>query len=55
MDYNTLRHWADSWGLVMLCVLAVLCIGWALRPGRQASKNFRDAANSIFEEDRDNG
>lgn len=32
MDYNSLRHFADSWGLVFLALLFVLAIWMALRP-----------------------
>ena len=53
MSYDALRHLADSWGLVMLGVLFVSCIGWALRPG--AKPHHHQAANSILNEDKVNG
>lgn len=33
MDYDTLRHFADSWGLVFLIAFFVGAVAWALRPG----------------------
>lgn len=33
MDYDTLRHFADSWGLVFLLAVFVAAVGWAFRPG----------------------
>ena len=53
MNYDALRHLADSWGLVLLGLLFVTCIGWALRPG--ARKHHDHAAHSILNEDKDNG
>lgn len=49
--YETLRHFADSYGLVVIFALFVLLCGWPFRPG-SASRNHA-AANSIFEEDKD--
>ena len=36
MDYNTLRHFADSWGLLFLVLVFVSAVGWALRPSARA-------------------
>ncbi|MEN3952521.1 cbb3-type cytochrome c oxidase subunit 3 [Iodidimonas sp. SYSU 1G8] len=37
MDYNDLRHLADSWGLVYLLVIFVAVVAFVFRPGaRQA-------------------
>ena len=33
MDYETLRHGADSWGLVSLVVLFVIVVAFLFRPG----------------------
>jgi len=45
--YDTLRHFADGHGLViMVAVFMVLCL-WPLRPG--AKRSNEAAANSIFE------
>ncbi len=50
--YEALRHFADSWGLVVMVItFAVLCL-WPFRPG--ASSRNEEAANAIFKED-DNG
>ena len=52
MNYDALRHFADSWGLAFMLVLFVAFIGWAFRPGsRDVSSKV---ANMIFE-DEDNG
>ncbi len=49
--YETLRHLADSYGLIaMLGVFLVLC-AWPLRPG--AKTHNRDAAHSIFRDETD--
>ncbi len=47
--YETLRHLADSWGLVVMFVMFVGFIAWPFRPGAQ-SRN-QDAANLIFEDE----
>lgn len=46
-DYDALRHFADSWGLVMMGVAFLAFTGWAFRPGGRAANDR--AANSIFE------
>ncbi|WP_224702322.1 cbb3-type cytochrome oxidase subunit 3 [Devosia aquimaris] len=33
MDYNTLRHFADSWGLVYLFVIFLAVAVYIFRPG----------------------
>jgi cytochrome c oxidase cbb3-type subunit 4 len=33
MSYDTLRHFADSWGLVFLFVVFVGVGAWVFRPG----------------------
>ncbi|OBP77554.1 cbb3-type cytochrome c oxidase subunit 3 [Mesorhizobium loti] len=40
MDYNLMREFADSWGLVAMAIFLVGCIAFALRPGgkRQADQ-----------------
>jgi cytochrome c oxidase cbb3-type subunit 4 len=54
MSYDALRHFADSWGLVAMTVIFLVCIGWAFRPHSGAAN--RRAAHSIFEnEDRIDG
>jgi len=46
--YDSLRHFADSWGLVFMGLLFVTFIGWTFRKG--AGARHRDAAHMIFEE-----
>ena len=49
--YETLRHLADSWGLLaMLLVFLVLAV-WPFRPG--AGARNRDAASVIFKDETD--
>jgi cytochrome c oxidase cbb3-type subunit 4 len=51
-QYDTLRHLADSWGLVaMSAVFLALCL-WPFRPGARESN---DAAAKMIFEDEDNG
>ncbi|WP_432285901.1 cbb3-type cytochrome c oxidase subunit 3 [Aminobacter sp. BA135] len=39
MDYTTLRHFADSWGLLAMTVFFIGAILFALRPGgKQAAE-----------------
>lgn len=52
-NYDALRHFADSWGLVFMAVTFLTLIGWSLRP--QAKALHDDAANLIFDKDHDNG
>jgi cytochrome c oxidase cbb3-type subunit IV len=49
MSYDALRHFADSWGLVMMAVLYVSFVGWTFRKG--ANKHNDQAANMIFKDD----
>ena len=49
MDYNTLRHFADSWGLLYMVIVFVVAVALVLRPG--AGKLARDAAQVPFRED----
>ena len=49
--YESLRHFADSWGLlVMLLVFLFLC-AWPFRPG--AKTRNHDAAHMIFKDEND--
>ncbi|WP_170004222.1 cbb3-type cytochrome c oxidase subunit 3 [Pseudopontixanthobacter vadosimaris] len=50
--YETLRHFADSWGLLVMVILFAGLVAWPFRPG--AKKRNRDAAEVIFR-DEDNG
>lgn len=49
MSYDTLRHLADSWGLVVMALVFLGFVGWALRPG--AKPHHKQAAISILNED----
>ena len=50
-DYNSLRHLADSWGLLAMTILFLGLVLWALRP---AAKPLHDeAANMIFRSEGD--
>lgn len=45
--YETLRHFADSYGLmIMFAIFVALCL-WPFRPG--AREKNRKAANAIFQ------
>ena len=49
MDYNTMRHFADSWGLLGMTLFFIFVVLYAFRPG---SKQAADAAKSIpFKDD----
>lgn len=45
--YDNLRHFADSYGLIVMLVCFVIFCAWPFRPG--AKKYNQAAANSIFE------
>ena len=47
MDYNTMRHLADSWGLLYLFAIFVGVIYFTFRPGskEQADKNAQIPRN----------
>lgn len=49
MDYETLRHLADSWGLVYLTAVFVVVVIWAFRPG--GKKHYEDVAKIPLKED----
>lgn len=50
--YETLRHFADSWGLAAMVVTFLVLGLWPFRPG--AKEDNEAAANMIFKGD-DNG
>lgn len=52
MSYNDLRHFADSWGLVVMTIIFIGLAAWPFRPGAQ--HHNEDAANLIFK-DEENG
>jgi cytochrome c oxidase cbb3-type subunit 4 len=47
--YDTLRHFADSWGLVMMGVAFLVLVGWTFL--RSVTDGHRRAALSIFEQE----
>ncbi len=49
MDYNTLRHMADSWGLLAMAIFFIGAVLFAFRPGSR--KHADDAANIPFKEE----
>lgn len=49
--YEVLRHFADSYGLVVLLALFLTLCGWPFRPGAR-SRN-QEAAVSIFKDHHD--
>lgn len=54
MNYDDLRHVADSYGLLFLGAIFLVLIGWTFRRG--ASRHHQRAATMIFdEEDRKDG
>ncbi len=48
-DYQSMRTFADSWGLVYMVVVFLLVIAWVFRPG--ARKRSEDASRIPFKED----
>jgi cytochrome c oxidase cbb3-type subunit 4 len=52
MTYESLRHFADSYGLAAMVVAYFVFCGWAFRPGARARSE--EAANLIFK-DSDHG
>jgi cytochrome c oxidase cbb3-type subunit 4 len=49
MNYETLRHFADSYGLLFMVIIWAAFAGWAFRPG--ARERNRAAARMIFKDD----
>ncbi|MBX3565426.1 MAG: cbb3-type cytochrome c oxidase subunit 3 [Sphingomonas sp.] len=50
MNYDALRHFADSYGLVFMILVFLGLIGWTFRKG--ASRHHERAATMIFDEER---
>ena len=44
--YDMLRHFADSWGLLLMVLVFGGVVVWVFRPGARKAQN--DAANQIF-------
>ena len=49
MSFETVSHFAQTWGLVYLVILFAGVLVYALRPG--ARKKFHDAAHIPLRED----
>lgn len=49
--YETLRHFADSYGLAVICALYLTLCLWHFRPG--AKPHVEAAKLSIFKDDHD--
>ncbi|WP_075997096.1 cbb3-type cytochrome c oxidase subunit 3 [Salaquimonas pukyongi] len=47
-DYQSMRTFADSWGLLYMFLIFVGVVVWAFRPG--SKKMSEDAANIPFKE-----
>lgn len=50
-EYQLMRTFADSWGLLAMTVFFVLAVIWVFRPGTK--KLSDDAAQIPFREDKD--
>ena len=49
MTYDAIRHFADSWGLVLMALVFLTLVAWPFLPGARHG-NAR-AATSIFEDE----
>ncbi len=49
LDYQAMRTFADSWGLVYMVAIFVIAVAWTFRPGSRRKSD--DAANIPFKED----
>ena len=49
--YETLRHFADSWGLLALSLVFVAILVWAFRPG--SKRTYRNQADIPFKYDQE--
>lgn len=47
--YETLRHFADSWGLLALALVFLAIFVWAFRPG--SKRGYRQQADIPFKYD----
>ncbi len=51
LDHDVLRHFADTWGLLLLFAVFLVAVGLALRPG--VSERFREYAKIPLEDERE--
>lgn len=49
LTYQTMRTFADSWGLVYMMVIFIAAIIWTFRPGSKSGSH--DASAIPFKED----
>lgn len=49
MDYDSFRHFADSWGLLYLVIVFVAVVLYVCRPG--AKKHYEEQAKIPLKED----
>ena len=52
MTYDAFRHFADSWGLVMMAAMFLGFVGWTFRP--RAHVDHETARMSIFRDEDSN-
>jgi cytochrome c oxidase cbb3-type subunit IV len=53
MSYEALRHFADSWGLLLLTLVFLIMLIWIIRPGSRAL--YREQADIPFKHEEDGG
>lgn len=46
MEYETLRQFADTWGLLFLVSVFVFVVGWVFRPG--SKKYYKNQSEIPF-------
>lgn len=51
LDYQTMRTFADSWGLLYMFLIFLAVIFWTFRPGSKGVSE--EAANIPFSEDKE--
>lgn len=49
MDYTTMRHFADSWGLLAMFLFFVFVILFTFRPG--SKKKAEEAQDILFKDE----
>ena len=49
MTYDTLRHFADSWGLLAMTIVFLGVLVWVIRPGSR--KGYAEQAEIPFKHD----
>ncbi len=50
MTYDSLRHFADSWGLVILMVIFLIIVAFVFRPG--SSRLYRRMGRLPLDDDK---